>query len=116
MPFIMPMKDLRNTTETLKIAYKEQESTFITQNGYWYKQNRVGYEGTAEYLSSLVLSCSNVNEFVIYEQCKINGRAECRSKNFLQSETSYIIIVSALLLMRHTGNTKMRLYLIMEAL
>lgn len=41
--------------------------------GYWYKQNRVGYESRAEYLASKVLSCSNINEYVEYECCKING-------------------------------------------
>lgn len=33
--------------------------------GYWYKQNRVGYEGRAEYLASRVLACSNINEYVV---------------------------------------------------
>lgn len=60
------------------------------ENGYWYKQDRVGYEGTAEYLSSKVLSCSNIHEYVVYERCKINGRSGCRSANFLRSGASYI--------------------------
>lgn len=34
MPFIMPIKDLRNTTEISNIAHKEQEPIFITKNGY----------------------------------------------------------------------------------
>lgn len=34
MPLIMPMKDLRNTTEISRIAHKEQEPIFITKNGY----------------------------------------------------------------------------------
>ena len=34
MPLIMPIKDLRNTTEISNIAHKEQESIFITKNGY----------------------------------------------------------------------------------
>lgn len=60
------------------------------ENGYWYKQNKLGYEGTAEYLSSLVLSCSNIEEYVTYELCIINGRAGCRSKNFLKPGYTYI--------------------------
>ncbi len=60
------------------------------ENGYWYKQDRVGYEGTAEYLSSLVLSCSNVKEYAKYEKCQINGIFGCRSANFLKSGESYI--------------------------
>ena len=34
MPLIMPIKDLRNTTEISYIAHKEQEPIFITKNGY----------------------------------------------------------------------------------
>ncbi len=58
--------------------------------GYWYKQNRIGYEGIAEYLASKVLFCSNVQEFVVYERCKINGIDGCRSANFLSEKESFI--------------------------
>ena len=34
MPLIMPIKELRNTTEISSIAHKEQEPIFITKNGY----------------------------------------------------------------------------------
>jgi prevent-host-death family protein len=34
MPLIMPIKDLRNTSEISEIAHKEQEPIFITKNGY----------------------------------------------------------------------------------
>lgn len=34
MPIIMPIKDLRNTTEISNIAHKQQEPIFITKNGY----------------------------------------------------------------------------------
>lgn len=34
MPLIMPIKDLRNTTEISNIAHKEQKPIFITKNGY----------------------------------------------------------------------------------
>ena len=34
MLLIMPIKDLRNTTEISNIAHKEQEPIFITKNGY----------------------------------------------------------------------------------
>ncbi len=34
MPLIMPIKDLRNTTEISNIAHQEQEPIFITKNGY----------------------------------------------------------------------------------
>lgn len=34
MPRIMPIRDMRNTTEISKIAHEEQEPIFITKNGY----------------------------------------------------------------------------------
>ena len=34
MPLIMPIRDLRNTTEISDIAHKAQEPIFITKNGY----------------------------------------------------------------------------------
>lgn len=34
MPLIMPIRDLRNTSEISDIAHKEQEPIFITKNGY----------------------------------------------------------------------------------
>lgn len=34
MPFIMPIKDLRNTSEISDMAHKTQEPIFITKNGY----------------------------------------------------------------------------------
>ena len=34
MPIIMPIRDLRNTTEISSIAHREQEPIFITKNGY----------------------------------------------------------------------------------
>ena len=34
MPIIMPIKELRNTTEISNIAHKEQGPIFITKNGY----------------------------------------------------------------------------------
>jgi prevent-host-death family protein len=34
MPLIMPIRDLRNTSEISDIAHKEQQPIFITKNGY----------------------------------------------------------------------------------
>ncbi len=34
MPTIMPIRDLRNTSEISDIAHKKQEPIFITKNGY----------------------------------------------------------------------------------
>lgn len=34
MPTIMPIRDLRNTSEISELAHRKQEPIFITQNGY----------------------------------------------------------------------------------
>ena len=34
MPVIMPIRELRNTSEISEIAHKKQEPIFITKNGY----------------------------------------------------------------------------------
>ncbi len=34
MPIIMPIRDLRNTSEISTLAHQEQEPIFITKNGY----------------------------------------------------------------------------------
>lgn len=52
------------------------------KDGYWYKQNCSGYEGKSEALCSMILSHSNIEEYVHYEECTINGLPGCRSKNF----------------------------------
>lgn len=57
---------------------------------YWYKMNRKGYEGLAEYLVSMVLSCSNIANYVTYEVCYIDGKPGCRSENFLKTNEKFI--------------------------
>ena len=34
MPTIMPIRDLRNTSEISELAHKKQEPIYITKNGY----------------------------------------------------------------------------------
>lgn len=34
MPLIMPIRDLRNTSEISELAHKKQEPIYITKNGY----------------------------------------------------------------------------------
>ena len=34
MPTIIPIRDLRNTSEISELAHKQQEPIFITKNGY----------------------------------------------------------------------------------
>lgn len=60
------------------------------EDGYWYKLNNLGYEGYAEYLVSKILECSNVNDFVRYEPCVVNGRSGCRSKSFIEGNEAFL--------------------------
>lgn len=53
------------------------------KENYWYKINAKGYEGHSEELCSKILKASNINNFVVYEECTINGKTGCRSKNML---------------------------------
>lgn len=55
-------------------------------DGYFYKLDHGGKQGYSEYLASVVLSCSNIDNYVTYEQCTINNRPGCRSRNFLGRE------------------------------
>lgn len=45
------------------------------ENGYWYKTDRMGYEGTAEHLMSVVLSCSD------YGPAFSQSRHHCQSSD-----------------------------------
>ena len=55
----------------------------------WYKQNRIGYEDLAEVLSTRVLMCSNIENYVPYKKCIINGKKGCLSENFLKRDEAY---------------------------
>lgn len=54
------------------------------KDGYWYKQDRKGYEGLSEFLVTGILKCSNIKKYAVYERCKINGKSGCRSRDFLE--------------------------------
>ncbi len=41
------------------------------QNGHWIKSDYMGYEGLAEKLCSVLLSCSNAQNYCSYDICKI---------------------------------------------
>ncbi len=60
------------------------------KDGYWYKQDISGYEGLAEEVCSMVLRHSNVEKYIEYEACMINGRSGCRSRNFLKEGESIV--------------------------
>ena len=76
--------DINGTSEGSQRKYFKDD--------YWYKEDREGHEGLAEYLISNFLSFTDLaqDEYVLYEQGFINGRSGCRSKNFLQDGENFI--------------------------
>ncbi|MCD8015597.1 MAG: hypothetical protein LUG99_21045 [Lachnospiraceae bacterium] len=74
------------TSEGTQIKYKKGD--------YWYKKDRNGREGLAEYLASKLLTFTNLapSEYVLYEQGTINGNAGCRSRNFLLPGEEFITL------------------------
>lgn len=52
-------------------------------NGKWFKQDLRGYEGEVEHIVSCLLACSNIDDFVFYDPCLINGKPGCVSDDFL---------------------------------
>jgi len=62
------------------------------KDNYWYKQNFNGYEGKSEHLVSRLLKHTNIEDFVDYEECIINGVRGCRSRNFLNDDESLVTL------------------------
>ncbi|MDE6904249.1 MAG: hypothetical protein K2P76_04845 [Lachnospiraceae bacterium] len=60
------------------------------RDGIWYKQDTAGEESVAEYIASLVLKHSNMDKYVTYDMCEINGRRSCKSIDFLEKGESFI--------------------------
>ena len=58
-----------------------------------YKLNMTGNEALAEYISSVLLSCSNAS-YVPYEKVTLNGKPACVSDNFLKSGESVVSLKS----------------------
>jgi hypothetical protein len=61
---------------------------------FWYKTDRLGHEGEAEHLASVLLGCSSLapQEYVHYERILINGVEGCFSENFLKAGESFVTI------------------------
>ena len=59
--------------------------------GYWYKTNNEGEEDLVEYLSSKLLTFTDLpkDSYVIYERGMLNGKRACRSKSFLRAGETF---------------------------
>ena len=62
------------------------------KDNYWYKQDLKGYEGKSEHLVSRLLGHTDIDYYVKYEECFINGVHGCRSMNFLNDDESLVTL------------------------
>lgn len=58
--------------------------------GKWFKQDLKGYEGETEHIVSCLLACSNVDNYVFYERCTVNGKPGCVSDDFLGNGMAFM--------------------------
>ncbi len=60
----------------------------------WFKLDRYGGEGLAEYTASQILKLNGMNsaQYVDYTPCFINGKPGCYSTNFLSENESFITL------------------------
>lgn len=98
-----------------KYAFKNSNTTQGTQpkwkkDNWFYKQDQHGHEGFVEWLVSELLKLSDMENFVVYEQCEINGKNGCRSKNFLSEGETFVTAES--LYERATGYSGLSDYLL----
>lgn len=78
------------------------------KDNYWYKQNDKGYEGKSESLCSKLLECSDISNYVSYEECLINDVPGCRSMNMLNGEET-LITFSRLYQLAYGGDLKLKI-------
>lgn len=58
----------------------------------WYKVDKHLGEGYNEWLASKILECTNIKDYVQYQQIRINNEFGCVSENFLKNNEDYISI------------------------
>lgn len=97
------MKNYVLSSASLRYTDGSSDGTQIKfcENGKWFKQDLRGYEGEVEYIVSCLLKCSNVHNYVVYEQCNINGKSGCVSEDFLKKDEFFVSFES--LHLQYTG-------------
>lgn len=97
------MKDYTLSSSSIMYANGSSDGTQVKfcERGKWFKQDLRGYEGEVEYIVSCLLACSNVDNYVFYHQCTINGKPGCISNDFLRPNESFISFES--LHLQYTG-------------
>ena len=92
------MSDIRQVNIDEKYIVRDKSSSDGTQIKYnmdnnWYKVDYFGGEGETEHLSSLLLSCTNLDseKYVMYNTIKINGDPGCVSSDFRKDKADEFI-------------------------
>lgn len=57
---------------------------------FWYKIDTIGCESDAEVITSIILSCSDIDSYVDYSKLRVNNRPACKSKSFLNENEMFI--------------------------
>ena len=60
--------------------------------GTWYKTDSFGGEGKNEVLASQILACTDIKDYITYEEVKINDVNGCCSSSFLKADEEYVSI------------------------
>lgn len=99
----------------LNIAYKSPTDRLALgdqlkyrTDGLWFKENRLGYEGAAEYLASEILKYSNISNFVTYDMVtrRRDGREirACMSPDFMLNYPSNVKLTTIFDLFNNLGH------------
>lgn len=78
--------------EKYKVLSKSSKGSQLKyfMNNTWYKVNTAGVEADAEVISSIILSCSTLGNFVTYSKLNVNKRPACASTGFLKNGERFI--------------------------
>lgn len=86
-----------------RTSSKGNQNKWFT-DGWWYKEDALGYEALAEVLVSRLLEKSNISSFVRYEYAQKTQNGEpfncCRSRHFLESGDDKLLSVERLFQLR----------------
>lgn len=86
--------EIDKTFRVIQQGTSEGTQEKYKKDGYWYKLDQDGAEGLAEYLSSRLLTFSDLppESYIIYEQGMINGKPGCRSRNYLAEDEDFVTL------------------------
>lgn len=87
-----------NKSDRISLSYQSKGNQIKwRKDNLWIKLDDMGYEGLAEYMSSCILSNSNIERYVTYKLCHIIEDTRykgvgCVSESFLTNDSKFISI------------------------